>query len=760
MGRYSVPQQFDHGHDDDGLAEPMDWTLIPDDEPDEGPIGAGNSSCCHYDGRGNNDDSRGNDERRSVVCYDDTTAPGTNNQENDVGRGEEGGCDHVLGETTDVNNANNNHQTILQVAEQYLEQSNHYYLAQQQLSEKRRRRIRTVMVIVVALIAVVLKRHAPPPPPLLNQSSLAEALIPTDSVGSMSYTDADSISSVDSSIDDSNPRIRWIVVQHETWFSYLQHLLYLIHRAIEYGVSVAWYAVSNAFRYASEEVKDGLMTCLHGNGGNAEDSLCVVWKKNLISIATTYWRSQWQSDNNMHHDSQSMNVGSEESELKKVSVCPIRLPAASNRHTHLPRGAISRDNDDAGTESTMMEGWSTEDFLRQTIGASLSAQNLALKVIAEGLNTWGDSLVEAAPVALVHKMANAVSVSPRDRFLDEETLSSWILPPAIGFLLVGPEGVGKLHTARRVAHLLSGHCSEKLNAAAASEPSGVGGVAEGVLEIIAGDFDGYGNNREMHPAKELIVNHILRRNGLGSVIIIHHIELLPISILSEISQILSGKSDKLSHQSSENLVEASCNGAVFVITSKQWGSKSIFQHIQRNGGLMNGLGRESLISSIRWEVDSHLDYWTKLASHTTVAPFFPFQQEDVASILQSRVQTLNMKYHGLHWNRLEVSHATIKHSVGVDHVEYLDLYNSNHGSGEEESNMPLLTFSTSGAHALDNNALWQTLRNRLIAGTRRRPGLTLKVNLDDKNKETVFSWCSIEKGGLESCEVEWRSLLT
>ena len=70
---------------------------------------------------------------------------------------------------------------------------------------------------------------------------------------------------------------------------------------------------------------------------------------------------------------------------------------------------------------------------------------------------------------------------------------------------------------------------------------------------------------------------------------------------------------------------------------------------------------------------------------------------------------MNRKYQGLHWNRLEVSHATIKDSVGAEHVEYLDLYNAE----EEESVLALLTFSASGAHTLDNNALWQTLRTRL-----------------------------------------------
>ena len=127
--------------------------------------------------------------------------------------------------------------------------------------------------------------------------------------------------------------------------------------------------------------------------------------------------------------------------------------------------------------------------------------------------------------------------------------------------------------------------------------------------------------------------------------------------------------------------------------------------------------------------------------------------------MQNRVQTLNQKYEGLQWKRLEVSHATIKHTVGIDHVEYLDLYKHYDRSEEEEqSDLALLTFSASGAHAL--NGLWQTLRTRLVTGTRRRPMSTLKVNLDHDSKEAVFKWCNRENGGVERCEEEWRPLLT
>ena len=60
-------------------------------------------------------------------------------------------------------------------------------------------------------------------------------------------------------------------------------------------------------------------------------------------------------------------------------------------------------------------------------------------------------------------------------------------------------------------------------------------------------------------------------------------------------------------------------------------------------------------------------------------------------------------------------------------------------------------YASHGAHALNNNALWQTLSTGIVVTERRRPGLILKVGVDEN------SWCMI-KNGLESCEVELHPL--
>lgn len=84
-----------------------------------------------------------------------------------------------------------------------------------------------------------------------------------------------------------------------------------------------------------------------------------------------------------------------------------------------------------------------------------------------------------------------------------------------------------------------------------------------------------------------------------------------------------------------------------------------------------------------------------------------------------------------------VSLAAIR--LSIDNIDFLDIHNTEYASH--------------GANALNNNALCQTLRAGIVVTEQRRPGLILKVGVDEN------SWCMI-KNGLESCEVELHSLFT
>ena len=141
----------------------------------------------------------------------------------------------------------------------------------------------------------------------------------------------------------------------------------------------------------------------------------------------------------------------------------------------------------------------------------------------------------------------------------------------------------------------------------------------------------------------------------------------------------------------------------------------------------------------------------------TVAPFLPFQQEDLQSILRSRIQHLDTKYRGLQWKRLHISNNGLEYFLSTDHVEYFDLVS------EEDYDLMTLTFSLRGANVLEDNALVQGLHSKLISGTRRRPYKVASLdinNLDDSRWETVFTWCNEDRNGvLEECKEEWRSAL-
>lgn len=145
-----------------------------------------------------------------------------------------------------------------------------------------------------------------------------------------------------------------------------------------------------------------------------------------------------------------------------------------------------------------------------------------------------------------------------------------------------------------------------------------------------------------------------------------------------------------------------------------------------------------------------------LPQHLTIAPFLPFQSEDLKSILRSRIQYLDAKYEGIHWKRLHLSNTAIDYFLSTDHVEYFDLLT-------EDDNA--ITFSLRGAKALEGNALVQAFHAKLINGTRRRPHKIAFVDMfavHDEMWQTVLSWCddTDTPGQLEKCEEDWRLVLS
>lgn len=582
---------------------------------------------------------------------------------------------------------------------------------------------RAITIIAVAIISVVLNRYAPPPPPLLNRSPFDTSMLSTDNP-------VDTIADYYAEKHLPDQMTNMIgVTQHETWAGYSRHLIHLVYHTMAYIPSVAWYALSNSFQYAWDEIKDNYFDRWHGHYNDMNKSIPRTYPEmeELVSSTSSIWSRMKEfvkiGEGNLNSPSGVENRKDDSIKIHEVSERPICLSASRCATTHC--------DDTTTAEKKLVGRWSTEDYLRQNIGTSLSPQNMALKIIAERIDAW--------------ELSAQSSTSSVDSSVDEDASWHYILPPAIGFLLVGPEGVGKMRIARQLAHynMLREDCSDDTS------------WSHGVLEVSV-----VSGLERAHSTKQLIVDHIRSREGLGSVIIVHHIETIPGPLLADIAHIIRGKYHSISYQTSNNLVDASCRGTVFIMTSRRWGTSSIFQIIKQNGGLSR-LRSESLVKTIRREVeDAHLDHLSELFQHATIAPVLPFQQEDLSSILHGSIQAVNLKYQGIRWKRLEVSLAAIRYFTGLDHVKYSDIFHIDDMQGEFDENetkglaVTSFPYSTRGAHALDRNALLEAIQSMSIKGS----SSVVKIDFNYSSKEATFRLCNLYNG-LESCDVEWRSFL-
>jgi len=629
-------------------------------------------------------------------------------------------CENDQQNTTNLMKHNEHHQDEYESIEYHRnellrmeeEEDYHQYRLEQYKKKKWKRILQTAITITIAIIAIVLKRHAPPPPPIVYQSPFIDKGILPNYSNDKSATNSIHGSTASYSNDD--------LLQHETWSQYTKHILNLLHQTLSYSISVSYYTISNSFLYTFDEVYDlcGNVLSSRSSGGVSMRSMKSAIKSWLEKLSDSFddisaWFNKMiQRRKTGESSTQNMNDNQQQHEFEVVA-CPIKIPSSTRVNQQQQHNQINHNH----------QVIPTEDKLRQTIGVSLSPQNMALQLIADRLDTWGN---ESSPA----------KQAPPDGQTTGHDESIIQLPPAMGLLLVGSEGVGKLHIARRLAYLLLGHCSSKSSTTSPrlSGDDDQDSPLTGVLQVNAASFD-------YQSIMELIVHHIHSRINLGSVVIIQHVEEMDKRALLDILEVLNGISSTLSYKMSDDkVVETSCNGTVFIMTSRLWGVKSIYQHLQQTVG-RKGVQKESLTSSIRQEVttiSSRFDSSIQVSS-MTIVPILPFQHEDLSSILQGRIQGINLKYQGDHWKNLVVSLAAIRYHVDVDHINYTTKQD------DEEINMAL-SYSTNGAHSINNNILWQRLHTGITAVDRRRPESTRKVDIDENSKELRYSWCKIENG--------------
>ena len=779
MGRFSAPDDHHHNNNDVDSAEPMDWTMISDDEHDSN-VNTNDDVMMLARMRLDDDDTTCNDnyltgmndnttrQNGVMVAYDNASPSSSANNINPSMSASE-----MMEIDDDIHNDSHllRHQhtndevntSLLQITQQCLQQlqlSHDYYSQQQYRRRRRNKKIFTVAITIALFTAIVLKWHAPPPPRLTLLHYKKYYLLDAKAISSSLQRNNNNIINNDLTIP-----------HHETWVEFTSDVIQLLSATILYTSSVIWYVMSNSFTYAALDVRDSVIDLIGNRWGGFDQ---------LLSSSTTF-----SNDNGYSSPRNVIQVS------RNLEECPIRIQAACNHHTMLPRGAVNNIN------ARITEGLSTEESLRQSPSmVSLPSQKIALQLIAEGIDSWGEDMVEnISSKEVIHRMASFINrmdggadsslltqsglqnnglisqYTGRDIGTETERSSlEWILPPAKGFLFIGPEAVGKRFVARRLADWLFTHCSGNKfyedDACVADEMKNYDKARSPVLEIIAGDSlteDNWKNISFRHR----ITEHIQLRKGLGSVIIIHHIEELgDDDLLFDIINVLNGKSKSIP-LTNGNLDDknASCDGSVFLLTSEEWGTKRIFQMIQHNDGLMN-LPWKRLISGIRREIDSHLQYGQRLNSRASIVPFLPFQRDDLLLVIQKWFQDLSDKYQGVRWVRLDVSFSALEYVVGTHHIDYLDLYHdgliqpTGNRYNEMSQRSSSITFSTNGANGLSENSLYSLLMTKLKSESRRRPNAVAFLDVDEGKLEYIFSWYDSENVNADERETQWRMPLT
>mmetsp|Transcript_24561 Transcript_24561/g.47554 ORF Transcript_24561/g.47554 Transcript_24561/m.47554 type:complete len:463 (+) Transcript_24561:367-1755(+) len=400
--------------------------------------------------------------------------------------------------------------------------------------------------------------------------------------------------------------------------------------------------------------------------------------------------------------------------------CPIRIPAARIHEWNSPSLTNRTFFDELSFIENSHWHW-----------ANLTCQAPALELIAKSIDTWGSDIVESAPPNLIHRVTESWKRGRAAHPYGNLRSSDLILPPARGMLLVGPEGAGKRHIAQGLAALLFDHCWEPSEEEDSSERN-----RQPVLLILADDHVHWSNDDgldNLHPVTKEIVDHVKVHEGLGSVVIVHHIEHLPDSIFEVLSEVMSGKSNNLSYDSFGEKVEAVCDGTLFIFTSKRLGTRRMMQEIQDSAGI-DDLDYDSLVSSIRREVEK-LSGRKFIDSLSSVIPLLLPQQEDLFSIMRHIIDKLDNFHRGMHWKQLEISDEVIKSLLNGDHIQFYDFKRKD---GDEV----LFRFPPDGAHALHQHSMFQFISSKLIDGSHREPDKIARIDYDRERNKLVFKWCS------------------
>jgi len=349
--------------------------------------------------------------------------------------------------------------------------------------------------------------------------------------------------------------------------------------------------------------------------------------------------------------------------------------------------------------SLFRSGNQEESTIEQFLLDSIVGQNDAIRFISKAVNDW----------------KTLAQLETTNHISEQKPLS---------MLFTGSEGVGKRETAKQIASLIFQNCTEtdfcRHNSCVENNA---------VLELNDTDFAFFSEGQ----LTTKILEYIYTRKGSGAVIILNHIEQLPLSVLKELAHLMKkssvtfkrpeaeGRYDRFNialQDSRDKEAEVSLGNTVFIFTTDR-GAQIAFELVRKYRRSFKSLPWNELQEQVKDDI--HSSFSGPFASH--VVPFWPLQASDLDTIMTIKIARLSERHEKSKWKSLQLTETARRHCIGPDAVKYIK-----YGSSNEDVD---IVFAGKGAHQLDDIIATIKEKIALLPFTNPTDILLVKSTLND-----------------------------